>query len=100
MHLAHAPLASSNFQYKVYMAFPSAIRYLSPLGEMGVGGKLASNLLNNQEWSSTSDLVPPSTSSEIIDMYYHILFKLLKTLFFAVLRIELGSDKMTGKGSS
>lgn len=83
------------------MAFPSAIRYLSPLGETGgEGGKLTSNLLNNQGWSLTSDLMPPSASSEIIDMYYHILFKLLKILFFAVLRIELGSDKMTGKGSS
>lgn len=81
------------------MAFPSAIRYLSPLGETeGEGGKLTSNLLNNQGWSSTSDLMAPSASSEIIDMYYH--FKLLKILFFAVLRIELGSDKMTGKGSS
>lgn len=79
------------------MAFPSAIRYLSPLGETGGGeGKLASNLLNNQGWSSTSDLVPPSTSSEITDMYYHILFKLLKILFFAVLRIELGSNDRQG----
>lgn len=66
---------------------------LCPLGETGC--KLASDLINNQGWPSTFDLLPSSFSSGIGDMYYHIPFKhLFNILFLQSWRLDVGPHKM------